>query len=101
MFLKRRKREIDILKKYMYHCLFSSENKKSVSTLHQKVLAKKAALPKNKKERPNNKRKDAGLQPQPSLSAKQRGDKEEEEDCDQLNSSQTSTTRYDKKLIFL
>ncbi|XP_047496802.1 uncharacterized protein LOC125044265 [Penaeus chinensis] len=71
------------------------KNKKGVSTLHQKVLAKKAALQKNKKERPNNKRKNAGSQAQPNLSAKQRGDKEEEEDCDQLNSSQTSTTSTD------
>lgn len=82
----------------MYHCFFFLENKKSVSSLHQKVMAKKGTLTKNKKERPNNK-KEASSQPLSSLPAKQGSYEEGDEDFDQLNSSQTSNTRYDKKKI--
>lgn len=61
-------------------------------------MAKKGTLTKNKKERPNNK-KEASSQPLSSLSAKQGSYEEGDEDFDQLNSSQTSNTRYDKKKI--
>ncbi|XP_069997155.1 microtubule-associated protein futsch isoform X1 [Penaeus vannamei] len=70
------------------------KNKKSVSSLHQKVMAKKGTLTKNKKERPNNK-KEASSQPLSSLSAKQGSYEEGDEDFDQLNSSQTSNTSTD------